>query len=416
MGNLSGAGSVSNSSIVRAVVNGYTPASKYDSFGRLRVSNPETLFDSKLAFDDQSIFWSELLESGGTSAHNTQTSSKRLSTIAGVGSRAVRQTKRYFNYQPGKSLFIIITSVLNPDGVNDGITRLIGYGDDDNGVFIQEVDGILSLVKRSNTSGSPVDTIVDQSDWNTDKLDGSGDSEITIDTSYSQIFFVDLQWLGVGTVRCGFVIDGRTIVIHEFHHSNQLNVVYMRTANLPVRYEIFNHDDAIEGGSLDCICTTVISEGGHNPPMLRFSVDRGTTARTVAVGVLTPLLCIRLKDGYERATVFPDGIILVPSAGETVRWSLILNPTFTINPTVWTAVSNTAIEFSVGTETIVAGTGFVMDSGYGSNDVNQVYRDIRSSLTLATTIAGVKDIIVLAVQNITGGADWYASMSITQLM
>ena len=76
-----------------------------DSLLRLRVSNPVTLFDSKQTVDNQPIVWDDAQTAGGstTSTYNTNQSSSTIAVSAGVAGTRVRQSKRRFNYQPGKS-------------------------------------------------------------------------------------------------------------------------------------------------------------------------------------------------------------------------------------------------------------------------------------------------------------------------
>jgi hypothetical protein len=122
------------------------------------------------------------------------------------------------------------------------------------------------IVRRTYTSGASVDDPILQSAWNGDKLDGTGASGYTLDPTKSNILFMDLEWLGVGAVRVGFVIDGKFITAHTFYNANSLTTVYMQTANLPIRYEI-EVTSALAAGTytLQQICSTCMSEGGYAP-------------------------------------------------------------------------------------------------------------------------------------------------------
>ena len=87
-------------------------------------------------------------------------------------------------------------------------------------MFYRYKDGVNYFVRRTFVSGSAVDADeIAQSDWNTDKLDGTGPSGIILDESKAQILWWDFEWLGVGTVRCGFVIDGLFRTCHVFNHA-----------------------------------------------------------------------------------------------------------------------------------------------------------------------------------------------------
>ena len=207
-----------------------------DAFGRLRVSNPFTLFDSQNRYQKDNQF-AESTATGGTVTYTLNESTVNLNVTTSSGSETIRQSYRVMPYQPGKGLLVLATFVMN-NGL-DGLRQRVGYFNTDNGVFFQKDGTTNSFVLRTNTSGTPSDArTVNQADWNGDKLDGTGDSGITLDTSKAQILWMDFEWLGVGSVRCGFIIDGQYIVCHTFNNANDLNKVYMTTAILPMRYEI----------------------------------------------------------------------------------------------------------------------------------------------------------------------------------
>ncbi len=195
--------------VVRPVLIYVADSPAFDAFGKLRVSNPETIFESKQLFDNAPLFWDDSEESGGStsSSHsvNEASSTMGVATIAGV---RTRQTFERFNYQPGKSHLILMTGVLSETGGGSGITRGIGYYDDDNGLFFLDDEGTVKVVRRTKVSGSVVDNKTNQSSWNLDTMDGKGTSGITIDWTKAQMFMIDFEWLSVGPVRFGLVLDG----------------------------------------------------------------------------------------------------------------------------------------------------------------------------------------------------------------
>lgn len=113
----------------------------------------------------------------------------------------------------------------------NGIRKRVGYFDDDSGIYLEVYNGSVKVVIRSKVSGSVVNTEVAQANWNLDKLDGSGPSRATLDITKAQILMIDLQWLGVGRVRIGFVVNGVTYYVHQFLHANKISTVYMSNAN-----------------------------------------------------------------------------------------------------------------------------------------------------------------------------------------
>ena len=203
-----------------------------DAFGRLRVSQPLTLFDSSHRYRDNGL-WNTDITSGGTVVFSPNEGLVNLNVTTTSGSQVLRETTKVFSYQPGKSLLVMNTFVMAPAQTN--LRQRVGYFGTDNGIYVQLKDNTVSFVERSLVTGLVTETIVDQSSWNADKLDGNGPSGITLDITKAQILFMDIEWLGEGTVRIGFVIDGNFIVCHRFNHANLITSTYITTASLPLR-------------------------------------------------------------------------------------------------------------------------------------------------------------------------------------
>jgi hypothetical protein len=245
-------------------VTGYIPKgnlnTQADAFGKVRTADPYTLFDSSFRFGDNERKWNTRLN--GTADAQYQTNQGLMNLVVGGnnGDEVIRQTDKVFPYQPGKSLLIMNTFTMEP---RENVRQRVGYFTRDNGIYF-ELDGLESyFVLRSNVTSTVVNTRVEQSDWNVDKLDGTGPSGVILDTTKSQIQWMDVEWLGVGSVRCGFVMNGQFIVCHIFHHANEITGTYMTTASLSCRYEIANTANTLVSTTLKQICSTVISEGGY---------------------------------------------------------------------------------------------------------------------------------------------------------
>ena len=87
------------------------------------------------------------------------------------------------------------------------------------------------------------DMRVPSSEWTLDTCDGSGDarnpSGYRIDIHKMQMAYIDYSWYGAGKIRFGFKgIDGEVFFVHEFTHNNHQDTAYMRSGNLPARYEV----------------------------------------------------------------------------------------------------------------------------------------------------------------------------------
>ena len=397
-----------------------------DAFGRLRVAEPHTIFDSKQTNDNAPLFWDDAEKSGGGtgSTYNANQASTTIAVGAEAGVRT-RQTKMRFNYQPGKSQVIMMTGILGIGA--SGITQRIGFGDDDNGLFFETIDGVFQVNQRTKTSGSVVNNRTIQSDFNIDTLEGKGPSGVTIDLSKTQIFWIDFEWLSVGRVRFGFVIDGKLIYFHEIDHANDLIVAYMSTPNLPLRYEIENSGT---GGAANVthICTTVISEGGaeelgvlHYESTTSNRVGALTHINANSVDVAYALIGLKLKSGFKDVTVRLASKSIVAETSDDFEWLILLNPTVAGTFT-YADKTDSAVQTAIGnaddpSTNNITDLGTVLTGGFAAATAaggggGSITSELSNALHLGSTIAGVQDAIVLAVRplganaNIHGGLSW----------
>ena len=328
-----------------------------DAFGRARMSNPVTLFDSFNRYQMHEDFVTANTATGSTQ-YNSNTSEISLIVDNTNGAYVKRETTKVFAYQPGKSLQILTTFVFNQP--KPGLRQRVGYFNDNNGIFLEQSESTISFVVRSNGTGTPSDTNrAIQSNWNIDPLDGTGPSLKTLDLTKAQIFWTDIEWLGVGSVRCGFVIDGQLIHCHTFHHANITTGTYMTTACLPVRYEIENIS-ATSGGSstLKQICSSVISEGGYDLRGRPRSVANTVLTDLATSGTFYNLMSIRLKSDRLDAIVVPKNITVFGKGSNTrIHWKMIEGSTITGGAWV-SAGSDSAVEYN-STGTLSGGTTLV---------------------------------------------------------
>lgn len=328
-----------------------------DAFGRLRVSNPFTLFDSQNQYHDTEQFASATTGAGNV-AYNANSSTFLLS-VSSNGDSVKRETTKTFVYQPGKSLLVLDTFCGNTPTA--GLTQRVGYFDTNNGVFFEVSGTTLNMVIRSYSGGSIVEDRIPQNLWNGDRLNGLGGatnpSGISLNVALTQIFFADIEWLGVGSVRTGFVINGQYIICHTFQHANEPGNTntYMGTAILPVRYEISSTGPA---ATLRQICSTVISEGGYTLSGSPGGVGHvlGTPVRlSNTPSVFTPLIAIRLKSTNPNAVVLPVDFTIVPEDQAIIKFQIY--PRAVTSGGTWTAfTANSSVEYNLAPTALVSGT------------------------------------------------------------
>jgi len=372
-----------------------------DAFGRARSSSPYTLFDSQNRYEKNDLF-DESTSTGGTVTYDANTSTISLNVTTSSGSEVVRQTYRSFAYQPGKSLLTLNTFVMPAAQTN---TRCrVGYFNTQNGVFLERDGLAVRFVRRTYVSGSAVDTVVEQADWNGDKLNGSGDSGFTLDLTKAQILWEDFEWLGVGAVRCGFVINGQNIVCHTFYNANNLTGVYMTTAILPVRYEITNTGAAAAASTFKQICSTVISEGGYEKKVA-LNVARMTAANSSISTSFVPLVSLRLASGRTGAVVVPDGYSVLPTAASATTFEIVLVKNPTLTGASWAASTSNNVQQDLSATSYTGGTivqqQFVLSSSQASG-ISAGGSDYNWDLQLGATISGTSDIYTLAIRALSG--------------
>lgn len=351
-----------------------------DSFGRLRTSQAFTLFDSSHRFTDNNL-WATSTATGGTATFNASQGLVDLAVTATSGSEVLRETKKVFAYQPGKSLLCMNTFVFSAAKAN--LRQRVGYFGAENGVYLQQDGTQISLVLRSKVTGSVVNTPVAQADWNgPDKLNGTGPSGATLDLSKAQIFWCDFEWLGVGTVRCGFVINGEFVHCHSFHHANVISSTYITTACLPIRYEITNTGATSGASTLKQICSTVLSEGGYELRGKQLNAGTSISAAysMATAGTYYPIVALRLKSTALDAIVAPtQGSVTGTGNGLIYRWQIISDASITGGSWV-SAGADSSVEYNI-TGTAISG-GSVISAGYltSSNQSSAIVSIVKQSL------------------------------------
>ena len=397
-------------------VTGYIPKgnlnTQADAFGKVRTADPYTLFDSSFRFGDNERKWNTRLN--GTADAQYQTNQGLMNLVVGGnnGDEVIRQTDKVFPYQPGKSLLIMNTFTMEP---RENVRQRVGYFTRDNGIYF-ELDGLESyFVLRSNVTSTVVNTRVEQSDWNVDKLDGTGPSGVILDITKSQIQWMDVEWLGVGSVRCGFVMNGQFIVCHIFHHANTITGTYMTTASLSCRYEIANTANTLVSTTLKQICSTVISEGGYQQIGLTRSISTPLTGKNLVNDINNPVISIRLRSYRTEAVVVPTEINLYGLQATAYNFKLIRGSTLTGG--TWSILdSESSVEYNLTADS--SSGGRILQEGIfrGQDTITPlILRDIfNGALQLSRQIIDSDssgDALTLTVTPTSNNDDVIASMS-----
>ncbi len=386
-------------------------------FGRTKVSEPVTLFDSQHRYKPSGDY-SDTTTGTASISYNANQSTEILTVGTASGDAVTRESKRVFPYQPGKSLQIMQTFVFAPAKAN--LRQRAGYFGRQNGYYL-ELDGTsVSFVRRSFVTGEVIETRIPQSEWNVDRLNGTGPSDVTLDLTKAQIFFSEYEWLGAGSVRLGFAVDGLFIVAHQFNHANRVDSVYITTASLPIRYEIENTGTTSSSSSMKQICATVISNGGYQRHTESWSAARSSTVNVSSS--FYPLVSIRMATGRTDSVIIPTGLTVLPIAQGNYEWALLRNATVTGGQWVVHTPSTGNVEYNISPTSLSGGTAVLEGLMSSSNQANTaVTLDgnlQRWDLQLGRTNADdpVSDSLTLAIRSLGGTQSAIGAISWSDLL
>jgi hypothetical protein len=396
--------------------NAFGDITQLDAFGRLRVSEVTTAVDLKMLASKREFWIDELVNGTAISNFDNNTSSVDMSTST-VDDYVIRQEYQRNRYQSGKSQQIFMTfSRMQPQ---PNIVKRVGYfqsntvapyDSDKDGLWIESSNDEITINIQS--TGAVVESTA-QADFNVDKMDGKGPSGHLVDWSKSQILFIDFEWLGVGRVRWGLVIDGVVVPMHYSNHANTgLDVPYMRSPNQPLRWEI-RQTDAVGSGTMKQICATVGSEGGLN----ELGITRSAIGQEIPDGisctaeVKTALVGIRMKDGFIDIPPDLSGFGSWTSDKTTYLWEIYLNPDVAgwTEPT-WVDEPDSTVQVAKGVSGSTLTGGIRLIGGF-SGEKASVNNVVQIARKLGISIDGVKDRYVVCVtpevtKDFYGSIDW----------
>lgn len=387
-----------------------------DAFDRLRVSAPVVMLDCKLTAGISAARWISATATNGTITAAQQCAAN-VACTADSGSSAIFQTKQRGIYQSGRSLIVLASFNFNVAGNGTAnIRKRVGMFDENDGIFLEQNGTDVRFVLRTNTTGTPSDTNgIVKASWNIDKFDGTGPSGITIDFTKTQIVFADLEWLGVGRVRVGFVVNGVIYYAHQFLNTNVLTVPYMANPNLPCRYECVQ-TDAANTGTLLAVCCTILSEGGFDEVSRLTSANTGITGRSIGA-VREEVIGIRLGANFIRKGMLVPSNLAVYQVTQAYMWELVMNPTpgGTVGAGSWVAITDSLAEYNITRTGTTAWTGgYTLASGFVSSSVDAAAADLNTVLSVAQLdLTPTSDILSLLVttlnasdQTYYGGLTW----------
>jgi hypothetical protein len=382
-----------------------------DGTGTIKTTGSQGVFNSFHDIGKANEYWSEILENGATSTWNSNTKSVDLAVTTTSGSKVVRFTKRYFPYLAGAERSVLFTGTLPVPQANLRARR--GLFDDLDGIFIQQSGTVLSIVFRSSTSGSAVDTIVERSSWY-DPMDGTGPSGKTIDFTKMNLFKINYLWLGIGRRIFSALIDGKYYVLHEIKSNPNLTVPYMSTPNLPFRLELEALDTLTSSGSMSHTCTAIFNDGNGIPTKTPYTANNITTSVSTSNAVLTPILAIRVKASVFKGTIDLIDAGLYITGNSDVVFEIVINPTLTggtwVSNSDLVEVNRTATSYTNG---ISVWSQYVRGTQSINFQSNEVFHFVNNMVGVNADNSTV--IVLIVARAFSGTASSYASISYREL-
>jgi len=339
------------------------------AFGETRIAEPYQIANLINKYEIDPNDYGTQTAGSGTVTHLPLQSSIKLSVTGASGDKARLRTHNYYRYQAGRGMFIRLTQ-FQADAGNTNQAKRWGYFDDNDGLFFEKNGTTLRVVRRTSTSGSPVDYPVAQADWNYDKLDGTGPSGVNVDITKGSIWELQFQWLGVGVVN--WYLNG--ILFHQMRHPNTIAGPYMRTATLPLTWEIEN-TGASSPSWMAAICGSIMIEGGADEPDYTFGVFNNSDV-TVST-VERPLISIRPKllyNSIENRMVVVPFLAAIATDGKRASYRLVLDGTLT-GPSWSSASAQSSVEFDESA-TAISG-GLTLIRGLLPNAIDSKDLDLR---------------------------------------
>ena len=329
----------------------YSDSPNLDAFGRLRIAAVTNLLDIKHVYDKNPLQVNEVTAGTATSVFDQQYARVRMSTSAN-NDLVIRQTKTHPIYQPGKSQlfeasfsnFQIEPNIIKRVG---GFTSTSGspYNSVFDGFFL-ESNGITSAITFNIYLSGSCTYSADTSTWYSSEFDVN-----SFDWSKTNLMTVDYQWLGVGRMRFGMVLQGQTIYFLDYTAANSLSTVYMSSPNQPIRYEI--RQDGAGSGYFDMICSQTSTEGALNGLYSTVGIQHSTVTTLDTSGTKYPYIGYRLKQGYKSVTSQYNSLSVLNTSNDNYLLTIELNPTISTTPT-WEDIPNSPFQYALFTGTTTA--------------------------------------------------------------
>ncbi len=334
----------------------------HTSSNRLKVSEKQVTFYNTSLYGLGTDVWGYSTTLSATATHDANKAACVLKTSTTTNSEVIRQTLKVMNYVPGRPVeFSLAFQTQQATGAR---TR-VGVFDENNGIYFEkDENNEFWCVLRSKSTGVVLENRVKRSDWNGDRLDGTGLSTITVPPGKMQMVRFDYEWYGAGAVMINFIIDNHKHTVHTFYTGNREAVSWSATPFLPIRQEIKNISATTES-FLTLYSTSLSMEGSSTS----FGVPKITGIPLPGLNLSTaftyvPTVSIRLKPDQLNAVAFIEEVQAFTVDNSFLTFRIIKNATLSNGGTLtWTDFNTNSSSVQVNTDATSVTGGEVIALG-----------------------------------------------------
>jgi hypothetical protein len=385
----------------------------FTSKGRLKVSPYQTVFFNTFQYGKETDVWDEATFNGGVATHDPTGSEVDMAVTNTLNSEVIRQTIHTMRYIPSRTSTLSFSVRLNTPVA--GIRKRFGLNNGSDGFYFEDDGSGDYFCCIINSGGTPSLQRVGRAQWNGDKLDGNGPSGIIADPTKQQMVSFEYEWYGAGQVKFGWVIDGKTIIVHTFSTANVLTNAWSRTPFLPIRIEIKNTTGGQAGGPFYIYqgSNSLVSEG--QPEKLGIAQNIQTAIAGLDTGTANtyrPLISIRLKATQLQGIVLPSYFQVATIDNTNVYYRIVRNATLTGG--TWNDMpdANSFAQYNVTATSFTGGTtldaGFVI-GGSGGGPI-RIDKDTQFQIG-RSSIGTVSDTLTLVAAASTANKNAIGSMT-----
>ena len=399
------------------------PTWSQDALTKLRTSTTAVqIYYTPVVDNDITLRWSIANSGVGSSSQFlANTSEIQLSSGTTNGGYVYKQSYERMKIVPGASHIVYSTVNFEANTSDSGVTRRTGIFDTYNGMFWEQTANTLAVVvRRQQANGAVVEDRVYATNFNTDKLDGTGPSNFNIFTAGLDkyyTFWFDFIGGRTGRIRFGMGTPIGPQICHVQSYTGTLTTSFVNDNSLPFRREIFNTTAQSVAPIFNMTGISFQSEAPQQftpSPTTAYNVNG-----YIPDGALTAILTIGLRTGvpYSGSDITPGEFTLVDQNNQgknaspgtffyQVLYNCNVNSTYAYNGNGALSRVNagrTSQYWTWANTALVSGGQIVLSGLTTSASASQLFDGLPGTFNLGSDINGNPGTLTLAIQQLTAG-------------